>query len=53
MAHAQRLVTHVASSAENIQQAKAGAESAIRGFYSEVDWSVTVTWAVGHATCEG
>jgi hypothetical protein len=32
MAEAQKLVTHAARSAENIQQANAGAESAIRGF---------------------
>ena len=33
MVEAQRLVTHAASSAENIQQAKAGAESVIRGVW--------------------
>ncbi len=45
MAHAQRLVGHAAGSAENIQQAKAAAESAIRGFYAEVGgWQVTVVW---------
>lgn len=45
MQHAQELVAHAAASPENIQQAKASAESAIRGFYSEVGWHVTVTWA--------
>ncbi|MGO9109130.1 MAG: hypothetical protein ACLP9L_07855 [Thermoguttaceae bacterium] len=40
MAQARRLVAHAAGSAENTQQAKAGAESAIRGFYTEVGWSV-------------
>ena len=44
MAEVRRLVRHAASSAENIQQAKAGAESAIRGF-GEVGWSVAVGWA--------
>ena len=34
---------------QNIQQAKAGAESAIRGW--EVGWSVAVGWAeAGHPT---
>ncbi len=51
MAEAQKLVAHAAGSVENIQQAKAGAESAIRGLYSEVGWSVAVTWAeVGNVT---
>ena len=45
MAQTQRLVGHAANSAENTQQAKAGAESAIRGFYGEVGWSVAVMWA--------
>jgi hypothetical protein len=43
--HAQRLVAHAAGSAENIQQAKASAETAIRSFYAEVGWTVTVRWA--------
>ena len=47
MAEAQKLVVHAAGSDENIQQAKAGAESAIRGVYSEVGWSVAVVWAEG------
>jgi hypothetical protein len=45
MAHAQRLVGHAAGSAENIQQAKASAEAVIRGFWSEVGWTISVTWA--------
>jgi hypothetical protein len=45
MQHAQELVAHAAASTENIQQAKAAAESAIRGFYAEVGWTVIVTWA--------
>ena len=46
----QQIVAHVTGSAENIQQAKAGAESAIRGF-GEVGWGVGVGWAeVGDAT---
>ena len=49
-AQSQRLVAHAADSAENIQQAKAAAESAIRGFYAEVGWTVTVTW-VSPSTC--
>ena len=51
MAEAQRLVGHVAGSAENIQQAKSGAESAIRGLYAEVGWNVAVIWA--SVTSEG
>ena len=43
MAEAQKLVAHTVVSAENIQQAKAGAESAIRGF-GEVGWNVVVEW---------
>ncbi|MGO9112526.1 MAG: hypothetical protein ACLP9L_25125 [Thermoguttaceae bacterium] len=45
MAQSQRLVARAAGSAENIQQAKTGAESAIRGFYGKVGWSVAVSWA--------
>ena len=45
MAEAQKLVEHAAGSNENIQQAKAAAESAIRGLYAEVGWTVAVTWA--------
>ena len=45
MAQAQRLVGHAAGSAEDIEQAKAAAESAIRGFYSEVGWQITLVWA--------
>ena len=48
MAEAQRLVGHAAGSKENLQQAKAAAESAIRGFYAEVGWNVAVTWAPPH-----
>ena len=45
MSHAQKLVAHAASSAENIRQSKAGAEAAIREVFGEVGWSVAVTWA--------
>ena len=50
MAQAQRLVAHAAGSAENMQQAKAAAENAIRGFYAEIGWNVAVTWA-GASEC--
>ncbi len=53
MAHAQRFVAHAAGSAENIQQAKAGAESAIRGLYGEVGWSVGVRWARANGATVG
>ena len=55
MAEAQKLVAHTAGSPENIQQAKAGAESAIRGLYSELGWQAAVTWAEGGnaARCHG
>ncbi|MGO9109003.1 MAG: hypothetical protein ACLP9L_07200 [Thermoguttaceae bacterium] len=45
MAEAQRLVAHAGGSAENTQQAKAGVESAIHGFYSEVMWNGPVAIA--------
>jgi len=45
MAETQKLVSYATSSADNLQQAKAGAESAIRGFYGEVGWNVEVRWA--------
>jgi hypothetical protein len=45
MKHAQRLVARAAASGENLSQAKRSAESVIRGFYSEVGWTVAVTWA--------
>jgi hypothetical protein len=44
VAHAQRLVSQAAGSPENIQQAKAAAESAIRGLYAEVGWQVSIAW---------
>ncbi len=44
MPEVRRLVCHAAGSAENIQQAKAGAESAIRGF-GKVGRCVAVRWA--------
>ena len=43
--HAQRLIDHAAGSADNIQQAKASAESVIRSFFAELAWTVSVTWA--------
>ena len=52
MAEARQLVRHVAGSAENIQQAKAGAESAVRGF-GEVGWSVGVGWVEGGNSAVG
>ena len=44
MLEAQKLVAHAAGSSENLHQAKAAAEAAIRGFYQEVGWQVQVTW---------
>jgi len=45
MKHAQRLVARAAASGENLSQAKRSAEGVVRGFYSEVGWTVSVTWA--------
>ena len=45
MAEAQKLVSHTASSAENLSQAKLAAETVLKGLYSEVGWNVAVTWA--------
>ena len=45
MQEAQRLVSQAAGSPENLQQAKAAAEAVIANFFSEMGWSVTVTWA--------
>jgi len=45
MAEAQRLVSYVAGSAQNIPQAKATAKTTIRGFSAEIGRNVTVRWA--------
>jgi hypothetical protein len=44
MLEAQKLVAHAASSSENLSQAKANAETVLRGFYQEVGWQVNVSW---------
>lgn len=44
MLEAQKLVAHAAGAPENLGQAKANAETVLRGFYQEVGWQVNVTW---------
>jgi hypothetical protein len=45
MAEAQKLVSHTAGSAENIQTAMVTAEAVIKALYAEVGWQVAVEWA--------
>ncbi len=45
MREAQELVAHSADSVENIQQAKASAEAALKLLFAETGWTLTVIWA--------
>lgn len=44
MIEAERLIKRAASSDENIEDAKRGAEDFLREFYNNVDWNVSVQW---------
>jgi hypothetical protein len=44
MREAQKLVAAAAASTENVDQAKANAETMLRAFYREMGWQVQITW---------
>ncbi len=50
MRRAQELVGNSAAAAENIEQAKASAETTLRAFYQELGWQVNVRWEAPPAT---